>query len=90
MFSFKGRYGFLQFEPKFDGYISLLMIIGSDGKAGSMDVEMSMFTIDITPELHYLTPFGMATVGISLPFITSTEFKKTRDVIVRFGVSKEY
>jgi hypothetical protein len=94
MFSLKGRYGFLQFEPKFDGYISLLVVIGSDGKydnpLGSDTIEMSMFIIDITPELHYLTPFGMATVGISLPFITSTEFKTTRDVIVRFGVSKEY
>lgn len=90
MFSLKGRYGFLQFEPKFDGYISLLIVIGSDGKAGSTDIEMSMFIIDITPELNYLTPFGMATVGISLPFITSAEFKTTRDVIVRFGLSKEY
>ncbi len=94
MFSLKGRYGFLQFEPKFDGYISLLVVIGSDGKydnpLGSDTIEMSMFIIDISPELHYLIPFGMATVGISLPFITSAEFKTTRDVMVRFGVSKEY
>ena len=90
MLSLKGRYGFLQFEPKFDGYISLLMIIGSDGKLGSADIEMSMFVIDITPELHYLTPFGCVSVGISLPFITSTKTKTTRDVIVRFGISKEY
>ena len=94
MFSLKGRYGFLQFEPKFDGYISLLVVIGSDGKydnpLGSDTIEMSMFVIDIAPELHYLTPFGMATVGISLPFITSAKFKTTRDVMVRFGVSKEY
>ena len=94
MLSLKGRYGFLQFEPKFDGYISLLMVIGIDGKydnpLGSDTMEMSMFIIDIAPELHYLTPFGMATVGISLPFITSVEIKTTRDVIVRFGVSKEY
>jgi hypothetical protein len=94
MFSLKGRYGFLQFEPKFDGYISLLIVIGSDGKYdnpfGSDTIEMSMFIIDISPELHYLTPFGMATVGISLPFITSAEFKTTRDIIIRFGVSKEY
>ena len=94
MFSIKGRYGFLQFEPKFDGYISLLIAIGGDGKydnpLGSDTIEMSMFIIDISPELHYLTPFGMATVGISLPFITSAEFKTTRDVMVRFGVTKEY
>jgi len=90
MFSLKGRYGFLQFEPKFDGYISLLVVIGSDGEAGSTDIEMSMFIVDISPELHYLTPFGMTTVGISLPFITSAETKTTRDVVVRFGVTKEY
>lgn len=90
MLSIKGRYGFLRFEPKFDGYLGLLVVISGDGKAGSSDVESSMFLMDFVPELHYLTNLGMFRVGFSMPLITNAESKFTREYSVRFGFSKNY
>jgi hypothetical protein len=93
-FNIKGRYGFLQFEPKFDGYVTLLIYSNGDGDFdnpyGSNKIESSMFILDITPELHYLTSMGMAKVSITIPMLTSAETKFTRDVSVRFGLTKEF
>ncbi|MCF7793291.1 MAG: transporter [Candidatus Cloacimonetes bacterium] len=90
MLSMKGRYGFLKFEPKFDGYLGFLVVVSGDAKAGSSDVESSMFLMDFVPELHYLTGMGMFKVGFSMPLITSAESKFTREYTVRFGFSKSY
>ncbi len=93
-FNIKGRYGFMQFEPKFDGYVTLLIYSNGDGDFdnpyGSNKIESSMFLLDITPELHYLTSMGMAKVSITIPMLTSAETKFTRDVSVRFGLTKEF
>lgn len=90
MLSMKGQLGFLKFEPKFDGFLGLLMVITSDGKSGNSDVESSMFLLDFIPELHYQTVMGMFKVGFSMPLITSAENKFTREYTVRFGFSKKY
>lgn len=90
MLSFKGRYGFLDFEPKFDGYLGVQAVITGDGKSGSTDIESSMFLLDLVPELHYLTGFGMFKVGFSMPMYTDAKSKFTREYTVRFGFSKQY
>ena len=65
-FNIKGKYGFIQFEPKFDGYITILIFSNGDGEFdnpfGSDKIESSMFIMDIIPELHYLTSLGMAKI----------------------------
>ncbi|MCK5051228.1 MAG: hypothetical protein KAS53_05800 [Candidatus Cloacimonetes bacterium] len=90
----KGKYGFIQFEPKFDGYITILIFLNGDGDVndpiGPDKIESSMFIIDIIPELHYLTSVGMAKVSITVPMITSADIKFTRDISVRFGLTKEF
>jgi len=93
-FNIKGRYGLLQFEPKFDGYLTVLLLSNGDGEFdnpyGSNKIESSMFIIDVIPELHYLTSLGMAKVSIAIPMITSAKTKFTREVSVRFGLTKEF
>lgn len=89
-FNIKGRYGFMQFEPKFDGYVTILILSSGDGKIDKTKIESSMLIMDIVPELHYLTPFGMAKVSITIPMLTSAETKFARDVSVRFGMTKEF
>jgi len=93
-FILKGKYGFLQFEPKFDGYITILVFSNGDGEfdnpLGSDKIESSMFIMDIIPELHYITSMGMAKVSIAVPMLTSAEIKFTRDISVRFGLTKEF
>jgi hypothetical protein len=90
MLVLKGRYGFLDFEPKFNGYLGLQSVIVADGEAGSNTIESSMFLLDFAPELHYLTNYGMFRVGFTMPMITSSDTKFTREVTVRFGLSKQY
>lgn len=90
MLALTTKYGFLDFEPRFDGFIGLQVITIGDSKSGSTKVESSLFLLDFVPELHYLTPLGMFRIGFSLPLITSSEVKFTRDVSVRFGISKQY
>ncbi len=90
MFSLKGRYGLLEFEPKFDGYLGLQAVATGDGKIGNSDMETSMFLLDFVPELHYLTNLGMFKVGFSMPLLTSAKYKFTREYTVRFGISKKY
>ncbi len=93
-FNIKGKYGFIQFEPKFDGYITILVLSTGDGDVndpiGPDKIESSMFIIDIIPGLHYLTSLGMAKVSIAVPLITRADIKFTRDISVRFGLSKEF
>lgn len=90
LLTMKGRYGFLDFEPKFDGYLGLLAIIMGDGKSGDNDIESSMFLLDLVPELHYLTSLGMFKIGFSMPLMTNVKYKYTREYTVRFGFSKKY
>ena len=90
LLSIKGKYGFLQFEPKFDGYVAALAMIGSKGDADGAEVENGFFLLDVIPELHYKTKYGMFKAGVSIPMITSAETKFTREVSVRFGLSKQY
>ncbi|MDO9578154.1 MAG: hypothetical protein Q7J16_09735 [Candidatus Cloacimonadales bacterium] len=90
MLSIKARYGFLDFEPKFDGYLGLQAVITGDGKSGSTDIESSMFLLDLVPELHYLTGLGMFKIGFSMPMYTDAKIKFTREYTVRFGFSKKY
>lgn len=90
LLSLKGRYGFLNFEPKFDGYVSLLMVSGAKADADGTEIDSNIFMLDFSPELHYLTNFGMFKVGVTIPLLTSTENKVTRDVTFRFGLSKKY
>jgi len=90
MFSLKGRFGFLQFEPKFDGYIALIMVSGAKGDADGTEIDTNIFMLDFNPELHYRTKLGMFKAGLTIPMLTSAENKITRDVSVRFGISKKY
>ncbi len=90
----KSKYGFIQFEPKFDGYITFLILSTEDGEYdnpfGSNKIESSMFIVDIIPEMHYLTSLGMAKVSIAVPILTIAEINFTRDISVRFGLTKEF
>ena len=90
LLSIKGRYGFMQFEPKFDGYVAVLTMISGKGEVDGIELENNFFLLDVIPELHYKTNFGMFKAGVSIPMITSAESKFTREVSVRFGLSKKY
>lgn len=88
MLILKGRYGFLDFEPNFNGYLGLQSILVADGEVDSHTIESSMFLLDFAPELHYLTNYGLFKVGITIPLLTNAHNKFTREVTVRFGLSK--